>query len=70
MQSAINLALVFASFLCVNEVVKSTESKLIWGIYPQDTKNGGTSVVTDVLALLENLAIGRCFIQLSWKWLT
>ena len=67
MQSAINLALVFASLLRVDEAVKSTGSKLIWSIYPQDTRNGRTFVVAEVLELLENLAMGNCSTQLSWK---
>lgn len=59
MQSAIDLALAFASRLRVDETVRFIGSKLVQKIYPQDTRNGKIFVVAEVLVLLANLAIGK-----------
>ena len=55
----IDLAFAFASRSCVDKAVRSTGSKLMQEIYPQDARNGATLVVAEVLALLANLAIGK-----------
>ena len=59
MQFEIDLVFAFARRLRVEKAVRSIKSKLIYGTYPQDAKNGGILVVTEMLALLENSAIDR-----------
>lgn len=65
MRSAIDLIFAFARCLHVDNAVRSTGSKLMRKIYPQDTRNSETLMVANVLALLKNSAIGRHSIQLS-----
>ena len=65
MRSVIDLTFALTSRSRIDEAVRSTGSKLMRGIYPRDARNGATFVVAEVLALLENSAIGRRSTQSS-----